>query len=68
MDRKKWMIDSVKRNGIQGLHPFAIGIITEIVGEIHTTAEQKVIEIVQTLRDLELVWNEEKLPAPTESQ
>jgi len=67
MNRTKWMIDSVKSNGKQSLHAFTIGIITEIVGEIHTTADAKVIEIYRTLRDLELVWNAKEPLLQTEA-
>lgn len=45
----------------------AIGIITEIMGEMHTVPSSKVIEIARTLRDLNLAWNIKKPLLQTEA-
>lgn len=46
------------------MNSLAIGVIGEIMGEIHTSAFRKVIKIARTLRDLELAWNIKKDSSP----
>lgn len=64
MNRTNWFNDLKTK---AEMNSCAIGIIGVIVGEIHTTANCKVIEIASTLKDLEEAWNTRKPSAPTES-
>ena len=64
MPRKKWFIDLETK---AQMNTNAIGIIEEIMGELHTTAEEKVVEIAQTLQSLTQAWNMKKAPTAMEA-
>jgi len=61
MPRKNWFIDLETK---AQMNTNAIGIIEEIMGDIHTTAEEKVVEIAQTLQGLNQAWNMKKDSSP----
>jgi len=61
MDRSGWFIDLETK---AQMNTNAIGIIEEIMGEIHTTAEEKVVGIAQTLQGLNQAWNMKKDSSP----
>ena len=65
LSRKNRFIDL--RNEAE-MNSMAIGIIGVIVGEIHSTAEEKVAEIPRTLKDINQVLNVKKGSALTEAQ
>jgi len=50
------------------MNSMAIGIIGVIVGEIHSTAEEKVVEIARTMKDMNQVLDAKKASASTEAQ
>ena len=64
MDRTSWFNDLETK---ADMNSYAIGIIGEIMGEIHTTANRKVIEIAWILRDLEKAWDVKKAPTSIEA-
>ena len=61
MPRKNWFIDLETK---AQMNTNAIGIIEEIMGNIHTTAEEKVVGIAQTLQGLNQAWNMKKDSSP----
>lgn len=50
------------------MNTMAIGIIGVIVGEIHSTAEEKVVEIARTMKDMNQALDAKKGSALTEAQ
>jgi len=63
-DHKNWFIDLETK---EQMNAAAIGDIEEIMGELHTTAPSKVIEVAQTLRDLNQAWNAKEPLLQTEA-
>ena len=61
MPRKNWFIDLETK---AQMNTNAIGIIEEIMGNIHTTAEEKVVGIAQTLQGLNQARNMKKDSSP----
>ena len=61
MPRKNWFIDLETK---AQMNTNAIVIIEEIMGEIHTTAEEKVVGIAQALQGLNQAWNMKKDSSP----
>ena len=61
MSRKNWFIDLETK---AQMNTNAIGIIEEIMGNIHTTAEEKVVGIAQTLQGLNQARNMKKDSSP----
>ncbi len=57
LDRKDWFTEFETK---AEMNSFAIGVIKEIMGDISTTSEAKVIDIARTLEGLEQVWNVKK--------
>ncbi|KLU64048.1 hypothetical protein DEAC_c40420 [Desulfosporosinus acididurans] len=62
MDYKSMMTDLAKIQGRENLYPYAIGIIDGILGDLSTTAENKVIEIALALKSMDIVMDTESLP------
>lgn len=56
------MTDQAKLSGRASLYTYAIGAIRESIGDLSTTADKKVFEIVGVLRDLDVVLRDERLP------
>ena len=65
---KKEMIDNAKRYGRKYLDTHAIGVITVIMGDLSTSAKEKVVEVNRTLRDLDIVKRDESLPWDTDAK
>lgn len=62
MNELKWMTEIAKEFGRTHLHAFTTGIIGVVIGEIGTTAEEKVVEVVRILRDMRVVFDDEAYP------
>lgn len=62
MNRKQCMIDKAKTNGRALLHAYATGLIRGIANGSYPTAEEKLLEIVSTLEDLDEVAYDDSLP------
>ena len=65
---KKEMINSAKEHGRKYLNDLAIGVITAIMGDLSTSAKEKVVEVNRTLRDLDIVKRDESLPWDTDAK
>ena len=63
--RKGWMVDFAKDTGRKQLEVFAMGIIGAIVDERHSTAEQRIQEIKETLSSMEAIKWDRELPWDT---
>lgn len=59
-------IEAAKLNGRTNLHSCVTSLTRQIVGELHTTAEEKVIEIVRALHEFDLVYRDNSLPSDQE--
>jgi len=65
LSRKNRFIDL---KNVAEMNSMAIGIIGVIVGEIHSTAEEKVVEIARNLKDMNQALDAKKASASTEAQ
>ena len=64
LSRKNRFIDL---KNVAEVNSMAIGIIGVIVGEIHSTAEEKVVEIARTMKDMNQALDAKKASALTEA-
>ena len=65
LSRKNRFIDL---KNVAEMNSMAIGIIGVIVGEIHSTTEEKVVEIARTLKDVDQALDAKKGSALTEAR
>ena len=61
-DRKPWFAEQKKSGGLCHMNAFAIGVITSIVRDCSRTPDEKVLEIIGTLSDMNEVWDDESIP------
>ena len=61
-DRRPWFASSKRRGGISYMHSLAIGYISAIVDDINRTPDEKVLEVLGTLSDMNRVFSDESIP------